>query len=183
MVTYRPGYVTIIDLLDNRVDLCLPENMTCLSKVVCADIEVSLYMFKTVMYVLIGDKFWVRIKPETWETKDSPVRFIVELFDRAGRQYIRFVIHMDKGYKKAGAFFVEQRDGQNFITPVTDIHRRVIELRKQNFVTKSVAKPYKPRLEKYSAIGKSKEYFYNSSANPSEPGSSTNVATAFDKPV
>ena len=100
MVDFRPGYLTIVDLWDiwyqgERDDLIKIREFT------VAEVKLTLYYRKypANLYLSIGDNYY-RIRAAEWETKDKPVRFVVNLFDRGGRQLIRFVIFMDKGYKK-----------------------------------------------------------------------------------
>ncbi len=162
MTTYRPEYLTVVDLFDCHSSFGIPIESKLIDTVECFDMELALYYnrYPANMYMSIGG-YCIHIRPETWETKDRPCQFVVELFDRAGLQYIRFVIHMDKGYKKAGAFFVEIKDSRLFITPLCNLHPRIKELKEQERKTRTLSRPYTPRLDKLSALGKSKEYFYS----------------------
>lgn len=164
LVDHRPGYLTLVDLWDIfEEDI---NNLTLIKRHVVADIPLSLYYKKypSDLYLAIGDNYY-RLKPREWEVYDNPTRFTVGLYDKGGRQYIRFVIHMNRGYKKAGAFFI---DTPGYYTPLEgrrSMIRRIEELRseaKKPQLERFLCRPYDPSLDRFSALRKPKEAFFNS---------------------
>ena len=168
LADHRPGYLTIVDLWD--VQPSLPDGVKLIRTFTVVDVPVSLYWNKypSDLYLTIGENPY-HFTAREWETKDKPVRFTVALFDKGtGRQYIRFVIFMDRGYKKAGAFFIAQREDGIYYTPLEcryAMDKRIQEMRAEAEkppTERFLGIPSAPRLDPFSALNKSKQSFFNS---------------------